>query len=179
MNHSSFTAPIGPIINLDALTPHLITTPPDTSPEKYQGAMVAPIAAHIGAQKLGYNLTIVPPGKAAFPAHNHYGNEEMFLILEGEGELRLGSRFFPLRQGDVIACPVGGPETAHQIRNTSKTQTLRYLAVSTMIFPDMYHYPDSGKTGASHFLGFDEQGERRMVRLRNREQDNLGYWEGE
>ncbi|MFY8122880.1 MAG: cupin domain-containing protein [Silanimonas sp.] len=168
-----------PIINLDALTPRLITAPTDESPAKYQGAMVAPISPRIGAQKLGYNVTIVPPGKAAFPAHNHYGNEEMFLVLEGEGELRVGAERFPLRTGDVIACPVGGPETAHQIRNTSASTTLRYLAVSTMISPDLYQYPDSGKTGASHFLGFDESGERRIVRLRNREADNLGYWDGE
>jgi uncharacterized cupin superfamily protein len=168
-----------PVINLDALEPRLVTAPPDECPDKYRGAMVAPIAPRIGAQKLGYNLTIVPPGKAAFPAHNHYGNEEMFLVLEGEGELRVGDSRYPLRAGDVVACPVGGPETAHQIRNTSSSDTLRYLAVSTMVYPDMYHYPDSGKTGASHFLGHDEHGERRMVRLRNREADNLGYWDGE
>jgi uncharacterized cupin superfamily protein len=168
-----------PVINLDALTPRLITAPPDESPEKYQGAMVAPISHRIGAQKLGYNVTIVPPGKAAFPAHNHYGNEEMFLVLEGEGELRVGAERFPLRVGDVIACPVGGPETAHQIRNTSASTTLRYLAVSTMISPDLYQYPDSGKTGASHHLGRDEHGVPQAIRLRNREADNLGYWEGE
>ena len=46
-----------PVINLDALTPRLITAPPDESPEKYQGAMVAPISHRIGAQKLGYNVT--------------------------------------------------------------------------------------------------------------------------
>ncbi|MGL6291176.1 MAG: cupin domain-containing protein, partial [Silanimonas sp.] len=100
-----------PVINLDALTPRLITNPPDECPDKYRGAMVAPISPRIGAQKLGYNLTIVPPGKAAFPAHNHYGNEEMFLVLEGEGELRVGDARYPLRAGDVVACPVGGPET--------------------------------------------------------------------
>jgi uncharacterized cupin superfamily protein len=168
-----------PVINLDALTAHLITHPPDECPEKYRGAMVAPISTHVGAQKLGYNVTIVPPGKCAFPAHNHYGNEEMFLVLEGEGELRVGEARHPLRVGDVIACPVGGPETAHQIRNTSSSTTLRYLAVSTMIYPDLYQYPDSGKTGASHLLGRDERGVPKAIRLRNREADNLGYWDGE
>jgi hypothetical protein len=34
------------------------------------------------------------------------------------------------RSGDVIACPAGGRETAHQIINTG-TDELRYLAVST------------------------------------------------
>ena len=46
------------------------------------------ISDHIGAQQLGYNLTILPPGKVQCPFHNHHGEEEMFFILEGSGELR-------------------------------------------------------------------------------------------
>jgi uncharacterized cupin superfamily protein len=46
------------------------------------------ISDHIGAQKLGYNLTILPPGRVQCPFHNHHGEEEMFFILEGSGELR-------------------------------------------------------------------------------------------
>ena len=44
------------------------------------------------ARKLGYNLTVLPPGKAQCPFHSHRGEEEMFLILEGEGELRFGDQ---------------------------------------------------------------------------------------
>ena len=108
-----------PVINLDELGYHEIGTLKQNAPKAYQGAKLAPIGALIGAQKLGYNLTVLPPGKAAFPAHNHYGNEEMFFIIEGEGELRIGEQRFPLRRGDVVACPPGGVETAHQIRNTA------------------------------------------------------------
>ena len=50
----------------------------------------AAFASHIGAHHLGYNLTVLPPGKAQCPFHNHRGEEEMFFILEGEGELRFG-----------------------------------------------------------------------------------------
>ena len=82
----------------------------------------AMFSAAIGARKLGYNLTILPPGKAQCPFHAHRGEEEMFLILEGEGELRFGDRRYPIRAHDVIACPTGGPEVAHQIINTAKPQ---------------------------------------------------------
>jgi uncharacterized cupin superfamily protein len=102
------------------------------------------IGALIGARKLGYNLTVVPPGKAQCPFHCHHGEEEMFLILEGEGELRFGDQRYPIRKHDVIACPQGGPEVAHQIINTGTT-TLRYLALSTMSEVDTCEYPDSGK----------------------------------
>ena len=80
----------------------------------------------------------------------------------------------PLRAGDVVACPPGGPDSAHQIRNTSVDAELRYLAVSTTQSPDMFHYPDSGKTGASHYAGDGD-----VIRLRNRIDHNLDYWDGE
>ncbi|MGH8049652.1 MAG: cupin domain-containing protein [Arenimonas sp.] len=139
---------------------------------------MAEIAELIGAVQLGYNMTIVPPGKAAFPAHNHFGNEEMFYIIEGKGEVRIGKDIFPIRTGDVIACPAGGIETAHQIINSSTTLTLRYLAVSTTKTPDLVQFPDSGKMGASYFQN-EKDGTLKVTRIINREQDNLDHWEGE
>ncbi len=102
------------------------------------------ISDHIGATNLGYNLTILPPGKAQCPFHNHHGEEEMFLILEGKGELRFGDKRYPIRRHDVIACPPGGPDVAHQIINTG-TATMRYLALSTRVDLDICEYPDSQK----------------------------------
>ncbi len=102
------------------------------------------ISDHIGARNLGYNLTVLPPGKVQCPFHNHHGEEEMFLILEGEGELRFGDRRYPIRQHDVIACPPGGPDVAHQIINTGP-KTMRYLALSTLVAVEACEYPDSQK----------------------------------
>ena len=68
----------------------------------------------------------------------------MFLILEGEGELRFGERRYPIRKHDVIACPTGGAEVAHQIINTGAT-TMRYLALSTLVDIEACEYPDSQK----------------------------------
>jgi uncharacterized cupin superfamily protein len=167
-----------PIINIDALQPRLVSGLKANAPEQYHGAAIAPISPLIGAQRLGYNFTTVPPGKCAFPAHNHYGNEEMFFILEGTGEVRIGEERHAIRSGDVIACPVGGIETAHQIRNTGDSD-LKYLAVSTMQTPDLVQYPDSGKTGAAHFMERDEQGIPKAIRVLGREKDNLDYWDGE
>lgn len=119
-------------------------------------------SAGIGARKLGYNLTELPPGKAQCPFHSHREEEEMFLILEGEGELRFGSRRFAIRQHDVIACPTGGPETAHQIINTGRV-ALRYLSLSTLSNTEVCEYPDSNKIGV--FAGeTGTPGLRRMFR---------------
>jgi len=102
------------------------------------------ISDHIGAKNLGYNLTVLPPGSVQCPFHNHHGEEEMFLILEGDGELRFGERRYPIRKHDVIACPPGGPEVAHQIINTGTT-TMRYLSLSTLVEVEACEYPDSQK----------------------------------
>ncbi|WP_229726876.1 cupin domain-containing protein [Sphingomonas alpina] len=104
----------------------------------------ATISDHIGARNLGYNLTVLPPGKVQCPFHCHHGEEEMFFILEGEGELRFGEERFPLRANDVIACPSGGAEVAHQIINTGTT-VMRYLSLSTLVPVEACEYPDSGK----------------------------------
>lgn len=103
-------------------------------------------SSSIGARKLGYNLTVLPPGKAQCPFHSHRTEEEMFLILEGEGELRFGSERFRIGRNDVIACPTGGPENAHQIINTGSSD-MRYLSLSTIGCVEVCEYPDSDKVG--------------------------------
>jgi len=35
-------------------------------------------------------LHVVPPGKRAWPFHNHHVNEELYVILDGEGVVRIG-----------------------------------------------------------------------------------------
>lgn len=127
----------------------------------------------IGARKLGYNLTELPPGKAQCPFHSHREEEEMFLILEGEGELRFGDQRFAIRAFDVIACPTGGAEVAHQIINTG-TAPLRYLSLSNMSSTEVCEYPDSGKIGV--FAGDPEDS---GIRSLFRAEDGVDYYDRE
>ncbi|MEM9164717.1 MAG: cupin domain-containing protein [Cyanobacteria bacterium P01_F01_bin.4] len=141
-------------------------------------ALMCPIGAPLGAKKLGYNLTVVPPGKRAYPFHNHRVNEEMFYILEGEGEVRIGDATYPIRPGDIIACPAGDRKTAHQIINTG-TVDLKYLAVSTKLSPEIAEYPDSDKFGVLAEFRTDEDKQPEMFLFVGRENIGLDYWEGE
>ena len=137
------------------------------------------ISRRIGAGGLGFNLTVVPAGKRAFPFHSHRVNDEMFFVLEGNGEIRLGDELFPIRQGDCIACPPGGPESAHQIINNSDSE-LRYLAVSTTMSPEVAEYPDSDKYGVIIELEGDEGGMPNMWRLMMKgESTQVDYWQDE
>jgi uncharacterized cupin superfamily protein len=122
----------------------------------------AQFSAAIGARKLGYNLTELPPGSAQCPFHSHRAEEEMFLVLEGEGELRFGDQRYPIRKHDVIACPTGGPATAHQIINTGSAP-MRYLALSILAEVEVCEYPDSSKVGV-YAGGADAPGLRKLVR---------------
>ena len=136
------------------------------------------VASLIGAQKLGYNITAVPPGKRAFPFHNHRVNEEMFFILEGSGEVRIGEAVYPVKAGDIIACPPGGKETAHQFINTGATE-MKFLAVSTRLSPEIAEYPDSGKFGILAEFPSDAGDAPQMFRFVSRESQSIDYWEGE
>ncbi|HWX67154.1 MAG TPA: cupin domain-containing protein [Rhodanobacter sp.] len=170
----------GPILNIaDVEVCVAPSGPAPTSPtaEPYD-LRWGEIASRIGARKLGYNLTVVAPGKRACPFHSHRNDEEMFFILEGSGELRYGDARYPLRHGDVIACPTGGPDTAHQIINTGTTE-MRYLAVSTMEPLEVCEYPDSGKFGVFADGSSDPDGTPKRFRHIGREQDAHDYWEGE
>ena len=105
------------------------------------------IGPMLGAKDLGYSYDVVPPGKRACPFHSHRAEEEMFFIIRGEGTLRYGEETRRIRAGDVICCPTGGPETAHQIVNDSEAE-LAYLSVSTMMPAEVCEYPDSHKIGS-------------------------------
>ena len=107
----------------------------------------ARIGPGLGARDLGYSYDVVPPGKRACPFHSHRAEEEMFFIVKGRGMLRYGSETRPIRAGDFICCPTGGPETAHQIVNDSDAD-LAYISVSTMMPAEVCEYPDSRKVGA-------------------------------
>ena len=155
-----------PVINLDELD--LVSH--EDGP--FQGRYGV-IGERIGAQKLGYNLTICPPGKKVCPFHNHHVDEEMFFILEGEGLLRFGDQEYPLRKHDVIACPPGKRDVAHQIVNTGKTD-LKYLALSTMARSEICEYPDSNTVGV--YVGVPG---KRDLRLMFRAEQSVDYFDRE
>lgn len=128
----------------------------------------ARIGRLLGARGLGYSYDVVPPGKCACPFHSHRANEEMFFIVAGRGTLRYGSERRPVRAGDVICCPTGDAATAHQLVNDSDEE-LRFLSVSTMVYPEVCEYPDSGKV-----MAYDREW-RHMTPAAS----GVDYWEGE
>lgn len=153
------------IVNIDELQLH-----EHVHGESFQ-ASGAQISSELGATKLGYSITVVPPGKRAWPYHNHHANEEMFFVLSGTGLLRYGREEHAIRAGDFISAPAGDRSTAHQIINNSESE-LRYIAVSTMLRPEVVEYPDSNKFSASTAL----PGAGGGFRLLGVKSDSVDYW---
>ena len=163
--------PVISLSNLDAFP-----LAPEGGSEKF-GAEVSSFGADIGLTGLGAMQVTVQPGKRAFPFHNHLGNDEMFVILEGEGSFRFGEETHEVKAGDVCGAPKGGPDTAHQLINTG-TAVLRYLGISTMNDPEVAEYPDSGKFGAFAVApgkGFMSA----HLKFIGKREDGRDYWEGE
>lgn len=129
------------------------------------------LAQGTAASKLGASLDIVAPGKRSCPYHFHHAQEEMFIVLEGEGSLRVAGQMLPIKSGDVIFIPPG-PQYPHQIINTSSSP-LKYLSISTREKPEICEYPDSGKYQA---MG---AGESAAFRATQRVDLNVDYWDGE
>ena len=85
---------------------------------------------------------------AAALYHLHHAQEEMFVILEGEGTLRVAGEIMPVRAGDVVFIPPG-PEYPHQFINTSDAP-MRYLGISTQEQAGTLRVPGFGQGGRLH-----------------------------
>lgn len=140
--------------------------------EPHYDAMGVRLAHGTAARKLGASFDVLAPGKRGCPYHLHHAQEEMFVIVEGSGTLRVAGELLPLRAGDVVFIPAG-PEYPHQIVNTSDAP-LKYLSISTLESPEICEYPDSGK-----YLAMSGRDKAAPFEAVARAGPSLDYWDGE
>lgn len=135
-------------------------------------SLCASLTKGTAASKLGASIDTLPPGKRGCPFHLHHAQEEMFIVLNGRGTLRIGNEERAIEEGDVICIPPG-KAWPHQIINTSD-QPLRYLSISTMESPEICEYPDADK-----FLARARSNGREDFRKIDFRGESVDYWEGE
>jgi uncharacterized cupin superfamily protein len=121
------------------------------------------LGAAAGSVETGLNHSDIPPGKLNCPVHCHASEEEVFVVLEGDGICILGEEDHPVRAGSVVARP---PRTrvGHAFR--AGTGGMKLLAYGTREPNDIAWYPRSKKV---YFRGVGL-----MTRL-----PELDYWDGE
>jgi uncharacterized cupin superfamily protein len=121
-----------------------------------------------GSVRTGIRHAEVFPGKLNAPPHCHVAEEEIFVVLEGDGHLLLwegdGVAEHPVRSGSVVARPAG-TGVAHAFRGGEDGMTL--LMYGTRDPREVCYYPRSGKV---FFIGLG---------LIARLGEQLDYWDGE
>lgn len=95
-----------------------------------------------GSRGSGLAHLVVDPGARSSARHCHSVEEELFVVLDGDGAVLLGDEERPVRAGSVVARP---PATgvAHSFQAGDGGMTL--LAYGTRDPADMCWYPDSSK----------------------------------
>jgi uncharacterized cupin superfamily protein len=162
----------GPVVNIGELPLERWT-----QGTAFAGADVR-IGPMIGVKDLGISYSEVPPGKSGCPFHNHHVEDEIFIILEGEGTYRFGAQSYPIKAGDVLGAPAGGQDTAHQIINTG-TGPLRYYGISTMSIADVCEYPDSCKFGVFSRSTRNPYDKATLRHLQHLDNAGVDYWSGQ
>jgi mannose-6-phosphate isomerase-like protein (cupin superfamily) len=66
-------------------------------------------------ENLNVSMTILHPGKST-AGHEHEGIDEVYVVMDGRGELQLDEKRFPIDTGDIILIKGG---QFHQTFNTS------------------------------------------------------------
>ena len=99
------------------------------------------LAAAAGSVKAGLNVDIVPSGKLNTAPHCHSSEEEVFVVIEGDGTLLLGDEEQAVRAGHVVARPPG-TRVAHALRGGQSGLTA--LIYGTREPNDITYYPRSG-----------------------------------
>jgi quercetin dioxygenase-like cupin family protein len=65
------------------------------------GVLNTDLAKQLGAKALGARLWRLRPGQAS-TRHQHFDQEELYVLLEGEGRIRIGSELLTLVPGDTL-----------------------------------------------------------------------------
>jgi uncharacterized cupin superfamily protein len=130
--------------------PSSIVNVADLGPVEHDGVTlgrrVRYLSRDAGSVRTGLRHAEVFPGKLNAPPHCHSAEEEIFVVLEGDGDLLLweqeGVAEHPVQAGSIV-CRLPGTGVAHAFRGGDQGLTL--LMYGTRDPNDMCFYPRSRK----------------------------------
>jgi uncharacterized cupin superfamily protein len=126
-------------------------------------AQVRDLGRAAGSVTTGIRHVVVEAGRWGTPLHCHSLEEELFVVLAGDGVLALGEQEVPVGTGSVVARPAS-TGVAHAFR--AGDHGLTYLAYGSREPGDACYYPRSNKIS---FRGLGV-----VCRI-----EHLDYWDGE
>ena len=147
--------------------PETVANVDDVEPVRVQRGRVARTRRRMsraaGTVTTGLQHVVVEPGAESGTQHCHSVEEEIFVILGGDGVLVLDDEETPVTRGHVVSRP---PSTGVSHMFRAGDDGLTYLAYGTRDPADICYYPRSNKIA---FRGVGV-----IARL-----EKLDYWDGE
>jgi uncharacterized cupin superfamily protein len=148
----------------EAERPDTIVNVADVEPDTFGACTRRYLADEAGSRWTGLTYIVCPPGRTSGPPHAHSAEEELFVVLEGDGLFEIWpDERREVRVGSVVAQPPG-TGVAHTFRGGDGSLTL--LAWGTREPNDICWYPRSKK--------MFWRGVRVIGRI-----EELEYWDGE
>ncbi len=95
-----------------------------------------------GSVTTGLRHDRLEEGQWTCPPHWHTAEEELFVVLDGVGEVELGTQRFALRPGSIVARP---PGTGVEHALVGGPGGMTYLAYGTRVPGDVCFYPRTQK----------------------------------
>jgi uncharacterized cupin superfamily protein len=83
------------------------------------------VRRELGVEAFGVNAVVLPPGYES-RVHYHERQEELYVVLRGEMEIKLGEERRVLGPGGLARVD---PGTVRSLRNTSDSEEATYLCV--------------------------------------------------
>lgn len=111
----------------------------DAEPMAMNDATMRPLGKQAGALKAGFNHVVLPPGGRGARFHQHASEEEVLIVLEGSGTLRLGEEEHVVGPLDVIGRPPSSG-VAHCL--IGGEEGITYLAYGQRLAGESILYPD-------------------------------------
>ena len=105
-------------------------------------AQMADIGRAVGSVSIGLAIQTVRPGCWSSRRHRHLFQEEILVVMAGDGTLHHGDERLPVTSGDCVCYLPGDPE-AHRFENTG-TEDLVIWAFGNRFRHEVCVYPDHG-----------------------------------
>lgn len=102
----------------------------------------------LGPSRVFARIEMLPAGGVSARLHSHSSVDEYYLILGGEGTLRMNGKERKVSEGDFIAKPYLPEATSQILANTGKGIRILDIEVwqdNTISSKDLVYYPDHGE----------------------------------
>ncbi len=93
-------------------------------PSNQMGIENTDLGKQLGAENLGMRLWRLAPGQAS-TKHRHFQQEELYVLLEGTGRVRVDDELLTLEPLDALRV---GPDSARQVFNDTDADALWLVA---------------------------------------------------